>query len=213
VLALLFLLAGGNDLFEIEVYSVETVPAQHLLAEQHFNVASENGAHLTYEFIYGVTNWFEVATYVATQFAPGSHDFGWEEWRLRVRPRTPDGWPVRASLNVETVWTSDGFESIELRPIWSGAAGRLRLDLAPAVEIEHDGSAEFSPELKAAVDVGGGVEVGVEYYGTVPGDWHQVYAAIDVVRWKSIEINAGVGMGLTSTSDALVFKTIAGYQF
>jgi hypothetical protein len=213
VLPLLFLLAGGNDLYEIEVYAADTVPAQQVLAEQHFNVTKDDGAHLTYEFIYGVTNWFEVATYFATQFAPGSHDFAWEEWRLRVRPRTPDGWPVRASLNVETVWTSDGFESIELRPIWSGAAGRWRLDVAPAVEIDHDGSAEFSPELKAAASVGGGFDVGVEYYGSVRSEWHQVYAALDVVRWKSIEINVGVGVGLTEASDRLVVKTIAGYLF
>jgi hypothetical protein len=213
VLALLLLLAGGNDLFEIEVYEADTVEARHLLAEQHFNVTSENGAHLTYEFIYGVTGWFEVAAYVANRFAPGSHDFGWEEWRLRVRPRTPDGFPVRASLNVETVFTSDGFESIELRPIWSTAAGRIKLDVAPAVEIDRDGSAEFSPELKAGVDVGGGFEVGVEYFGSVRSEWHQLYAALDVARWQSIEINLGVGFGLTSVSDPFVVKTIAGYRF
>src|SRR5207237_729714 len=136
-----------------------------------------------------------------------------EEWRLRVRPRTPDGFPVRASFNLETVWTSDGFDSIELRPIWSGAAGRFKLDVAPAVEIEHDGSAEFSPVLKAAGDVGGGIELGVEYFGAWRSQWHQVYAALDVVRWKSIEINLGVGFGLTDASEELVVKSIFGYLF
>src|SRR5262249_1783188 len=140
-------------------------------------------------------------------------DFTWEEWRLRVRPRTPDGWPVRASLNIETVWTSDGFESIELRPIWSGAAGRFSLDVAPAVEIEHDGSAQVSPELKAAVAVGAGFAVGIEYYGSLRSNWEQLYAALDVVRWKSLEINVGVGLGLTTPSTPLVVKTIAGYLF
>jgi hypothetical protein len=213
VLALLLLLAGGNDLYEIEVYSADTLEAQHFMAEQHFNVTSENGAHLTYELVYGVASWLEVATYIANQFAPGSHDFSWEEWRLRVRPRTPDGFPVRASINIETVWTSDGFDSIELRPIWSGAAGRFRLDVAPAVEIDHTGEAEFQPELKAAAEVGGGIELGFEYFGAVRSEWHQLYAALDVVRWKSIEINVGVGFGLTSASDPFVVKTIAGYLF
>ena len=213
MLALLFLLAGGNDLFEIEVYSADTVEAQHLLAEQHFNVTSDNGAHLTYEFIYGVTNWFEVATYVATEFAPGSHDYSWEEWRLRVRPRTPDGWPVRASFNIETVWTSDGFESIELRPIWSGRAGRFSVDAAPGVEIDHDGFAEFAPELKGAVDVGHDVLVGVEYFGAWRSEWHQIYGVVDVVHWKSVEINLGVGFGLTDVSGGLVAKSVLGYLF
>lgn len=213
MVALLFLLAGGNDLFEIEVYNADTAPARHLLAEQHFNVTSDNGAHLTYEFVYGVTSWFEVATYVANEFTPGSHDFSWEEWRLRVRPRTPDGWPVRASLNIETAWTSDGFESLELRPIWSGALGRLSLDVDPAVEIEHDGTTEFAPSAKVAVDVGGGIFVGAEYYASVRSEWQQLYAALDVVRWKSIEINVGVGFGLSAASDPLVVKTIAGYLF
>jgi hypothetical protein len=213
VLALLLLLAGGNDLYEIEVYAADTAEAHHLLAEQHFNVTTNDGAHLTYEFMYGVTPWLEVATYIANQFAPGSHDFGWEEWRLRVRPRTPDGFPVRASFNVETVWTKDGFDSIELRPIWSGVAGRLRLDVAPAVDIDHTGFAEFEPELKAAAEVGGGVLVGFEYYGAWRSEWHQLYAAVDVVRWKSIEINLGVGFGLTSVSDPFVAKSIVGYLF
>ena len=213
MLALLLLLAGGNDLYEIEVYSADTAPARHLQVEQHFNVTDENGAHLTYELMYGVTTWLEVATYIANQFVPGSHDFSWEEWRLRVRPRTPDGFPVRGSINIETVWTSDGFDSLELRPIWSGAAGRFRLDVAPAVEIDHTGYAEFQPELKAAADVGGGFELGFEYFGAVRSEWHQLYAALDVVRWKSIEINVGVGFGLTSVSDPFVVKTIAGYLF
>jgi hypothetical protein len=213
VLALLLLLAGGNDLFEIEVYSADTVEAQHLMAEQHFNVTQDDGAHLTYELIYGVTSWLEVATYIANEFAPGSHDFSWEEWRLRVRPRTPDGFPVRASFNLETVWTKDGFDSIELRPIWSGAEGRFRLDVDPGVEIDHTGFAEFEPEVKAAVDVGGGTLIGVEYFGAWRNDWHQLYAAFDLVRWKSIEINFGVGFGLTSASDPFVVKTVAGYLF
>jgi hypothetical protein len=219
VLALLFLLAGGtangggNDLYEIEVYDADTVPARQLLAEQHFNVTHDDGAHLTYELVYGVTSWLEVATYMANQFAPGSHDFGWQEWRLRVRPRTPDGFALRASLNVETVWTADGFESIELRPIWSGAAGRWKLDVAPAVEIDATGGAEFSPELKAAAELGGWIALGVEYFGSWRSGWHQVYGALDVVRWRSFEVNLGVGFGLTAQSDPLVVKSIVGYLF
>jgi len=211
-----------SDPFEIEVYTAETVPRGHLLAEQHANLTSENGAHLTYELIYGVLDWFEVATYFATEFKAGSHDCGFAEWRLRVRPRTPDGWPVRASLNLESSFDEQGFLSLELRPIWTQPLGRLQLDVDPTFEIDRAAAVEFLPALKLALALGGGFAIGLEYYANlgpvdapVPAErqWHQLFAALDLTRWPRLELDLAAGFGLSPRTDPFTVKTIVGIQF
>ncbi|HJZ88997.1 MAG TPA: hypothetical protein VKN99_27690 [Polyangia bacterium] len=211
-----------SDPFEIEVYTADTVARGHLLAEQHANVTSDHGAHLTYEFIYGLVDWLELATYFATEVKTGTHDFAFAEWRLRVRPRTPDAWPVRASLNIESSWDEHGFLSLELRPIWTQSFWRLRLDVDPTFEFDREGTVDALPALKLALAVGGGFEVGLEYYGNLgpvdapaPGarEWHQVFAALDVVRWSRVELNLAAGFGLTAATDPFTVKTIVGLQF
>jgi hypothetical protein len=211
-----------SDPFEIEVYGYETVAAGRLMLEQHGNVTSDHGAHLTWEVIYGVTGWLEVATYFPTEFASGSHEYGLAEWRFRVRPRTPDSCPLHLSLNVESVWDGDGFAALELRPIWSGALGPFHVDVAPAIEISAAGTAELEPALKVAVALPGLIELGVEYYANVGAvdapapagaQWHQLFGALDVLRWRGLELNVALGVGLTAATDPLTVKTILGYLF
>ena len=102
------------------------------------------------------------------------------------------------------------------------AISGISLDVAPALEIASDGTAEVQPQLKLAVALGGGFHVGPEYYanlGAVDGlaaprdEWHQLFAALDVTRWKDVEINLALGFGLTAATDPFTVKTIVGFQF
>ena len=65
------------------------------------------------------------------------------------------------------------------------------------------------------------LSIGLEYYaGFGPiGSWaatrdqeHYVYEVIDVLRWKRVELNLGVGQGLTDASNDFVAKMILGYR-
>jgi hypothetical protein len=215
-------LAPTSDLFEIEVYSADTVDRAEVMVEQHTNVTSEHGAHLTWEAVLGLTRWLEAAAYLATEIQSGSHDYAVSEGRIRLRPRTPDGFPVRASFNVEAAFDEGGFLSLELRPIWSGAWGRVHTDVDGAFGIDRSGDVDLEPAVKIAVDVGAGLEACLEYYGALgpisspapaARQWHQLYGAIDVVRFRAIEINAGAGVGLDGATDPFVAKLIVGYRF
>jgi hypothetical protein len=53
--------------------------------------------------------------------------------------------------------------------------------------------------------------VGFEYYGDVDARAHYLFQVVNV-ETRSIEINAGVGEGLTSGSNGLVAKLILGYR-
>ena len=63
--------------------------------------------------------------------------------------------------------------------------------------------------------------MGVEYYasfGPVDGflpiaaQEHYVYEVVNVLAWKAVEINIGIGEGLTRASNDLVAKTILGFS-
>jgi hypothetical protein len=65
------------------------------------------------------------------------------------------------------------------------------------------------------------MSVGVEYYASFGpiGDWaaagrqqHYLYEVVNLLRWTHLELNIGVGEGLTDASNGLTGKMIVGYQ-
>jgi hypothetical protein len=79
----------------------------------------------------------------------------------------------------------------------------------------------LEPALKVARAVGP-LWLGLEYYATLGPlaaplplrqQDHEVYEAVDVLSIDSLELNAGVGEGLTPVSAGLTFKAIVGYTF
>src|SRR4029077_3753632 len=80
----------------------------------------------------------------------------------------------------------------------------------------------FEPAGVALPKSGGVMSVGVEYYAglgllTKPdalrGKEHYVYEVANLLSVDHLELNVGVGEGLTAGSNALIFKTIVGYAF
>ena len=79
----------------------------------------------------------------------------------------------------------------------------------------------FQPALKVARTVGP-VALGFEYYATLGPlsailPWReqeqQVFEVIDLVSVDRLEVNFGVGEGLTESSAGIVVKGIVGYEF
>jgi hypothetical protein len=190
-------------------------------------------AHETLEVTHGFTDWFETGFYLFTSARDGE---GWDWAGTHLRPRVMApaswGWPVGVSLSGELGYLRPRFSGarwdMELRPIVDKKWGRLYVSVNPALERAlapyggESASFVFAPALKAGWDTLAHAAFGIEYYGTVgpverfsspSAQQHQLYAVYDLINAASMEINAGVGAGLTDATDRLVLKLIVGRRF
>jgi hypothetical protein len=80
----------------------------------------------------------------------------------------------------------------------------------------------FSPNFKFSSDFTPKVAAGLEYYGStgpvtgfdpISQQQHQVFPTIDLNLAPQWEINFGLGVGLTRSTDHLIAKMILGYRF
>ena len=147
--------------------------------------------------------------------------------------RAPDSWglPVGLSLSLEVGYQRREFStdtwSLELRPIVDKTIGPWYLAFNPVFARSLRGPGtdhgfEFTPAAKVGYDVAPKVALGLEYYGAlgpVRGfdpprrQQHQIFPVVDIDLGPRWELNAGVGVGLTPSTDGLIFKVILGYRF
>ncbi len=80
----------------------------------------------------------------------------------------------------------------------------------------------FSPNVKFSYDFTPKIAGGLEYYGStgpvsgflpISQQQHQVFPAIDLNLAPEWEVNFGLGVGLTGSTDHLIAKMILGYRF
>ncbi len=193
---------------------------------------SRHAFHETLEYTHGFTPWFETGFYVFSSIQPGR---GWE-WvgdHIRPRIRIPEEWkwPVGLSLSTEIGYQrrdySEDTWTWEVRPIIDKQIGRWYLALNPTFgkSLHGENSShgwDFAPSMKVSYDVTKVIAFGFEYYsGLGPfGEFnrlseqeHQIMPAIDLNVSPKWEINFGVGIGLTSSTDDLLVKFILGRRF
>jgi hypothetical protein len=147
--------------------------------------------------------------------------------------RAPDGWhlPVGLSLSTEIGYQRRSFSpdtwTVEIRPIIDKDWGPWYVSFNPvfdrAIKGQNAGQGfEFSPNLKVSYAVTPTVSAGIEYYGAlgpvggfdqIQDQQQQLFPVIDLDLGPQWEFNAGVGFGLTSSTDLLVIKLILGYRF
>lgn len=195
-------------------------------------VPTQHAVHETIEITRGFTDWFETGFYVFTSVQPGR---GWEWVGDHVRPRVripPSwGWPVGVSLSVEAGYQRRAFSSdtwsLELRPIVDERIGPWYASLNPVLERsfagENSGKGfEFAPNAKLAYDLTAAVAGGIEYYGSLGplrgfdrtrDQQHMVFPTIDLDLGPEWELNFGVGLGLTRSTDDVIVKLIFGRRF
>jgi hypothetical protein len=193
---------------------------------------TDHAEHETLEITHGWTPWFETGFYV---FSSIRSDQGWQ-WvgdHIRPRVRVPEDWhwPVGLSLSLEAGYQQRKFAddswSLEIRPIIDKHFGPWYLALNPALEQSFSGlnsnqGLEFAPNVKISYDVTKVVTLGVEYYGSFgplrrfdnfSGQQHQIGPSLDLNISPKWEFNFGVVVGLTHSSDHLIFKMILGRYF
>ena len=193
---------------------------------------SDHVLHLTFEPSYGVTAWWELGAYVQSAMRPnGELDFAGV--KLRSKFVTPPDWSrhFRLGLNVELSAIPETYDrgavGGELRPIAAYENDYLLLAANPIVTFgfengEAKDGPSFEPAATAVVKIAGRLGVGAEYYGGLGpfADFlplreqeHYVYEVVHVLSEDDIELRLGVGEGLTSASNPLVFSVILGTTF
>ncbi len=193
---------------------------------------TQGAFHETLEVTQGWTSWFETGFYVFTSIQP---DTTWE-WvgnHIRPRVRAPESWelPVGLSLSAEVGYQRRAFSAdtwtLELRPIIDKQWRRWYVSINPTLDRAIKGESvdrgfEFSPAAKVSYNVTSKMAVGLEYYGSLGrvthfdrshDQQHQLFPVIDLDLGPRWEFNAGVGFGLTSSTDRLIIKMILGYRF
>jgi hypothetical protein len=201
---------------------------------------TNHAEHETVEITHGWTPWFETGFYIFTSIN-GNDGWQWVGDHIRPRVRVPDSWhwPVGVSLSTEVGYQRPLFSpdtwTWEIRPIVDKKIGGWYLSFNPSLERSWHGASvskgvEFSPNFKVSYDFlkfksSGYTKVvsgGLEYYGALgpvtgfdpAADQEQQFVpSIDIDVSPVWEINFGVGIGTTRSTDHLIVKGIIGRRF
>ena len=188
--------------------------------------------HETIEITHGFTDWFEVGFYIFTAEKSG-RGIDWVGDHIRPRVRIPPKWkwPVGLSLSNEVGYQRRQYSvdtwTWEMRPIIDKETGRWYFSFNPTFDKSIHGLSEdqgfvFSPNFKLSYDFTKKIAGGFEYYGSVgpatnfdpiAQQEHQFFPAIDLNLSPKWEVNFGVGVGVTRSTDHLIAKMILGYRF
>jgi hypothetical protein len=157
----------------------------------------------------------------------------WVGDHIRPRVRVPDSWhwPVGVSLSTEigyqrAVYSPDTW-TWEIRPIVDKYMGRWYWAVNPALERTWHGpdikqGIGFSPAAKLSYDFSRKISGGIEYYAdygrlgafdSLHNQQQQIFAVTDLNVSPKWEINIGVGVGPTASTDHLIIKAILGRHF
>ena len=193
---------------------------------------TNHAQHETIEITHGFTDWFETGFYIFTSARSGQ-GIQWVGDHIRPRFRIPKkwNWPVGLSLSNEIGYQRRQFSvdtwTWEMRPIIDKQIGRWYLSFNPTFDKSLHGESVnqgfvFSPNVKFSYDFTKKITGGIEYYGSVgPAtdfspigqQQHQIFPAIDLNLSPNWEVNFGLGVGLTGSTDHLIAKMILGYRF
>ncbi len=189
--------------------------------------------HETLEATYGVLPYLEVGQYLCTaKLDNGHYEYAGSRTKMHFGiPQTMD-WPVSFGGNLELDYMRRAAEdqplTLEMRPIAETHLGKFTLianlpfnkpfagpgthkgvTISPQGEVEYD---QLFRWLSPAI----------EYYGdlgpirSLPGVQHQQHFIVPALNFDllpQMEINIGVGIGLTRASNGTFVKTILGWTF
>jgi len=193
---------------------------------------TNHALHETIEITQGFNEWFETGFYIFTSARSGA---GWD-WvgdHIRPRFRIPEKWhwPVGVSLSNEIGYQRRSFAvdswTWEMRPIVDKKLGRWYVAFNPTVDKSIHGENvskgfEFSPNFKFSYDFNKVISGGLEYYGAIGpiGNFdaigeqqQQFFPSIDLNVSPDWELNFGLGVGVTHSTDHLIMKAIVGRRF
>jgi len=175
------------------------------------------------EWAYGVTDWFEAGLYLPLFSISKDRGATINGGKMRLLFTVPHAEDRRFfyALNFEFSYNSKHWDArrftSEIRPIvgWhlrpveiivnpildtSYIGGFKSLDFAPATRVAHNFSPKWAMAFEEYADVGP-----LRQFYSASEQSHQVYGVVDH-RGKFLDIEAGIGFGLTGSSDKLTLK-------
>lgn len=214
----------------VELHSNFTANGQRYLIDGIYPTYHQE--HETLEITQGLNDWSEVGFYVFTSEQVG-YGTQWVGDHIRPRVRVPDSWhwPFGFSISTEIgyqrpVYSLDTW-TWEIRPILDKAIDRWYFAVNPALERTWHGpdvrqGLGFAPAGKLSYDFSKQISGGIEYYAdygrffawdSLHEQQQQIFVVTDLNVSPVWEINFGVGIGATASTDHLIFKGILGRRF
>jgi hypothetical protein len=181
------------------------------------------------EWAYGVTRWFEAGLYLPLYSRDKDMGWGLDGFKLRTLFAVPDGDNRRFvyGANMEfsfnnSRWDTTRFTS-EVRPIIGWHFKSADLIFNPIVDTAYDGfkNLEFVPSTRVAVRLNPKWQIAAEHYADfgrvsrflAPREQaHQIFGVVDTTA-GTLDVEFGVGFGLTDASDTVTLKLILSGDF
>ena len=175
------------------------------------------------EFAYGVTDWLEAGLYLPLYSLPSNGKFQLDGFKLRALFVEPDaakqsffyGVNFEFSFNSKH-WDANTYTS-EIRPIVGWRLGKVDFIFNPILDNSYNGLSrlDFAPETRLAYNVSSLWAVAAEEYddfGPLRGFYgrqqtHQLFGVVDF-NGKPVNVEFGVGFGLSAATDRLALKLI-----
>jgi hypothetical protein len=180
------------------------------------------------EWAYGVAEWFEAGLYLPLYSIGNTGGGGTtaviDGMKVRILFAVPHaegraffyGANFEFSLNAEH-WDSSRFTS-EVRPIVGWHLRGIDVVFNPIFDTAYDGASnlDFAPATRIACNITAVWAVAIEEYADLgpihrfreaDQQAHQLWGVVDH-RGKSVNVEAGIGFGLTSASDGLALKVM-----
>jgi len=210
---------------------VNTVSSGRRTAEAP-ELPPDRQTHFTLEPSFGVTPSWELGAYLQTTLRPDGA-FTYAGAKLRSKFVTDPEWHAhwRFGVNLEVSLLPQAYDrdrwGTEVRPIAAWEDDLWLLAINPILNTALAGSGaekgpSLEPALMAKVKIVGKVALGFEYYAAfgpvahpamLRDQEHYLYEAIDLLAVDRLELNLGIGEGLTASSNGLVVKMVAGYTW
>jgi|SRR5579875_424583 len=227
---------------EIQVYDATIAAVGQWTLDQHLNyvveghdqpafpggLPSNHTLNGTPEPAYGLADWWEIGFYAPFSIQSGGRYYG-DGFKVRtlfVTPHAADR-PLFGGINFECSYETPRFSEtrfgLEIRPILGVRGDRWEAIFNPIVDVGFGshGEADFAPAMRVARRLASDTYVAVEYYGDwgrlaalppTPQQQHTLFGVGDF-RIGAVDVELGLGYGLTASSDRLVVKAILGYAF
>lgn len=193
--------------------------------------APEHVYRLTPEFYYGLSDALELGFYALTTRQPG-RDPTFDGPKLRIKYIAPHDaqrgafWGANFEIGDTSLRVSPQPWGEELKGIygyrWKRWLFAVNANLDWTAQRIFGGPLTLDVDSKVAYTLDAGYQLGFESYNELgaasrPGrlgeDSEMLYAVLDTDLSKRLDLNAGLGHGLTSVSDRWVLKFILGIHF
>ena len=171
------------------------------------------------EWAYGVTPWFEAGLYlplysIGTRNAETGIMLDGVKLRLLFAAPHAEERGLFYGVNFELSYNAAHWDAqritSEIRPIIGWHLQPIDVIVNPIVDVSYEGSDnfEFAPASRIAYNLSRAWAFAIEEYGDFASQpTHQLYGVVDHAN-KTLDLEAGVGFGLTDASDKLTFKLI-----